>query len=176
MAVTKKAETVRRGRPSKPDAVRLRRPVAVRLRDELRADIEFSSARHGRSVSEEIEARLESSLAVQNHLKQEWGNDIYTIARSLAASVAQIEHAYGSAWHENDEASEVLKLTAAQTVENFKVYIRNELDEWAAITRKANADPKGASREEAAKIFAARDMRALPRVKPTKSFTEGDDS
>jgi plasmid stability protein len=84
--VTNKAETTRRGRPSKPDAVRLRRPVAVRLRDELRADLEISSARHGRSVSEEIEARLESSLAVQNHLKQEWGNDIYTIAQASRRS------------------------------------------------------------------------------------------
>ncbi|GLS73039.1 hypothetical protein [Methylobacterium tardum] len=174
--MTKKAEAVRRGRPAKPDAVRLRRPVAVRLRDELRADLEISASRHGRSVSEEIEARLEASLSVQNYLKQDWGNDVFMIARSLASSVAQIEHAYGSAWYESDEAVEVLKLTAAQTVENFKVGIRNELDEWAAIGKKAAADLKGASREEAAKIFAARDMRVLPRLKPTKDFTEGGNS
>ncbi|WP_375408940.1 hypothetical protein [uncultured Methylobacterium sp.] len=171
----RKAETVRRGRPAKPDAVRLRRPVAVRLRDELRADLEISAGRHGRSVSEEIEARLEASLAVQNHTKQEWGSDIFTIARSLAASAAQIENSYGSAWYENDEAVEVFKLTAFETVENFKVFVRNELDEWASIGKRASVSPAGKSREEAAKIFAARDMRILPRLKPTKDFIEGGD-
>ncbi|MCJ2093247.1 hypothetical protein MKK67_12215 [Methylobacterium sp. J-072] len=169
-----KAETTRRGRPPKPDAVRLRRPVAVRLRDELRAELEISSARHGRSVSEEIEARLESSLAVQNHLKQELGSDIFTIARSLAASVAQIEQAYGSCWYENDDAVEVMKLTAAQTVENFKIYIRNDLDEWAAIAKISSFDLKGMSPEDAAKIFAARDVGVIPRVKPKRGFMEGE--
>lgn len=174
--MTSKVQSVRRGRPAKPDAVRLRRPVAVRLRDELRADLEVSSGRHGRSVSEEIEARLEASLAVQNYLKNEWGADIFMIAQSLASSAAQIEHAYGSAWYENDEAVEVLKLTAAQTVENCKIGVRNEFDKWAALDKKAAADPKGASLEEAAKIFAARDLRVLPRLKPTKDFTEDDAS
>ncbi|WP_419830609.1 hypothetical protein [Methylobacterium sp.] len=174
--MTKEAKTVRRGRPSKPDAVRLRRPVAVRLRDELRADLEVSSVRHGRSVSEEIEARLEASLSVQNFLKQEWGSDIFVMARSLAASVAQIENYYGHAWYEDDESIKVFKLTAAQTVENLKVGIRNESDEWAALDKKAAADPKGAPPEEAAKIFAARDLRVLPRVKPKTDFAEGDET
>jgi plasmid stability protein len=50
------------GRPKKVDPVRLRRPTAVRLRDELRDKLAACAASQGRSLSEEIEARLERSL------------------------------------------------------------------------------------------------------------------
>jgi plasmid stability protein len=52
------------GRPSKPDALRLRRPIAVRLREDLKSQIAVCAAKMGRSVSEEIEARLERSLLI----------------------------------------------------------------------------------------------------------------
>lgn len=155
----------RRGRPVKDLGDRPRGPLSVRLRDEVRSDLQVSAARHGRSLSEEIEARLEASLAVQTYLKSDWGADVFTIARSLAASISQIENTYKCSWFDEDKVVEITRLTASQLVENYKVWVRNDLSGWEALGTKGRGDPLAAEAQEAAEIFAARDLLALPRVR-----------
>ena len=52
-----------RGRPRVPDQTRKRNNVTIRMRDELKAKVEQSAAKQQRSISEEIEKRLETSFA-----------------------------------------------------------------------------------------------------------------
>jgi hypothetical protein len=54
-----------RGRPSVPDAARKRNNVTIRMRDKLKSAVEQSAAAGQRSISEEIETRLEKSLAAE---------------------------------------------------------------------------------------------------------------
>jgi hypothetical protein len=53
----------RRGRPAKPDAQRKRSNLTFRVRAHLRYLLQLRADREGRSLSEEIEYRLERSLA-----------------------------------------------------------------------------------------------------------------
>lgn len=50
------------GRPSLPPERRKRNNVGIRMRDKLRADLQNAGAANGRSLSEEIETRLERSF------------------------------------------------------------------------------------------------------------------
>jgi Arc-like DNA binding domain len=51
-----------RGRPRVPDKARKRNNVTIRMRDELKSKIEQNATAHQRSISEEIETRLERSF------------------------------------------------------------------------------------------------------------------
>src|SRR4051794_14236950 len=58
----------RRGGQVKAPSERKRNNLTFRARDRLKAALEAEAALNGRSLSEEIEARLEQSLLVQNLL------------------------------------------------------------------------------------------------------------
>jgi hypothetical protein len=55
-----------RGRPRVPDETRKRNNVTIRMRDELKAKVEQRAAGQQRSISEEIERRLEGSFAEED--------------------------------------------------------------------------------------------------------------
>jgi Arc-like DNA binding domain len=55
-----------RGRPRVPDEARKRNNVTIRMRDELRSKIEQNATAQQRSISEEIETRLERSFAEED--------------------------------------------------------------------------------------------------------------
>lgn len=63
---TKKAST--RGRPPLDPGRRKRNNVTIRLRDELKSAVQEAGSEEGRSLSEEIEYRLERSILVEDHL------------------------------------------------------------------------------------------------------------
>ena len=46
-----------------PDEAKKRNNVTIRMRDELKSKIQQAAAEHGRSISEEIERRLEHSFS-----------------------------------------------------------------------------------------------------------------
>lgn len=52
----------KRGRPSLPDEKRKRNNVTIRMTDALKTSLEISADDQGRSLSEEIESRLEASI------------------------------------------------------------------------------------------------------------------
>lgn len=64
------AEPRRIGRPSLPAAERKRNNVTMRLRDETKARLEADARRNQRSLSEEIEWRLELSLDREDTIKR----------------------------------------------------------------------------------------------------------
>jgi hypothetical protein len=66
----------KRGRPSKPAASRKRNNLTFRVTDDLHRKLSNAALHAGRSISEEVETRLERSFAIHDHLaavRQELG-------------------------------------------------------------------------------------------------------
>lgn len=59
-----KLERRPRGRPPLMPSRRRRNNVTIRMRDQLKADMQRAATANGRSLSEEIEFRLELSMRV----------------------------------------------------------------------------------------------------------------
>jgi hypothetical protein len=57
-----------RGRPRLPEEVRKRNNVTIRLRDELKSQIQEAATAQDRSMSDEIERRLEASFSQEASL------------------------------------------------------------------------------------------------------------
>src|SRR5215475_8042106 len=64
------ASKSRRGRPSAPDAIRRRRMIGLRIREETRAILERDAARSGRSLSQEVEHRIEQTYERRELLRE----------------------------------------------------------------------------------------------------------
>jgi hypothetical protein len=82
----------RRGGQRKPAAERKRNNLTFRVRDQLRADLEQAAAANQRSVSEEIEHRIERSFVVDATL-----GDIEAFRRRAIAAEAHAR-GYGTLW------------------------------------------------------------------------------
>ncbi|MCJ2077898.1 hypothetical protein MKK68_20000 [Methylobacterium sp. E-016] len=115
-------------RAPKPKIENKRGSLTIRLRDEVRRDLEASALKYGRSLSEEMETRMEISLAQKAQYKYEWGEDYYDIAVKTAAALSYIEDTYGCRWHESEAATQVFEQTAAKIIQNAR-------DHFARIER-----------------------------------------
>src|SRR4051812_556844 len=62
VAVVEEAQKRPRGGQTKPPLLRKRNNLTFRARDQLKQDLEAVAAKNARSLSEEIEARLEQSF------------------------------------------------------------------------------------------------------------------
>lgn len=58
------------GRPKLPAAERRRNFISMRLRDDTKARLEDSARRNQRSLSEEIEAKLETALSIETGINE----------------------------------------------------------------------------------------------------------
>jgi hypothetical protein len=72
-----------KGRPPKPPSDRKRNNLTFRARDNLKADLELAAEKAGRSVSEEIEYRLNRDFSWE-----ETGRDIKRMLAEAAAEVS----------------------------------------------------------------------------------------
>ena len=88
----------KRGRPRKPDREKRRNNVTIRMRDSLKGILEESAVDAGRSLSEEIEFRLEATL-VERHF---FGGDMgYEAAYLLFASIKMYEDMSEMSWKDD---------------------------------------------------------------------------
>ena len=91
--------TKSRGRPRLPDDQAKRASFTTRLRGELKERLEEEAQIAGRSLSEEIEFRLETSVLSQDARDRLFGgNHNVALAQILGSSVALIETVRGSTW------------------------------------------------------------------------------
>ena len=95
------------GRPPLPLRERKRNNVTTRLRDGLKGDLENAAAEEGRSLSEEIEFRLELSFISEKerlaHLHHQFGGfDNYAIAKVMARIASQLSDQVFAPWTENE--------------------------------------------------------------------------
>lgn len=149
----------RRGRPAKFAGERTRGPLTVRLRDEIRNELEQAATKHGRSLSEEIESRMEVSFAFSQQIKHDWGDDVFRIASAMAASLSRIEDWTGKQWLEDSKTQELFQLTAVQIIKNYKDMVERRRRD----VPQGDLDSK--SVQELAEIFAALGGLAPPRPK-----------
>lgn len=149
----------KRGRPAKFKGERTRGSLTIRLRDRVREDLEGAAAASQRSLSEEVEYRLELSLSHRDYLEEQWGRDVYALAQSLAQSLWHIERFTGKRWVEDDETDETFRRTADQLFRNYR----------ALVLREPGETPFGhiedMSPEDRAKAFASAGGISPPRAR-----------
>ena len=150
----------RRGRPPKPLGDAARGPLTIRLRAEVRRDVERAAIRYGRSLSEEIESRLEVSFAFTQYVRHEWGDDIFRIAQAMAGSLSFLEDWTGESWIGDKETYDLLQLTVANIIRNYRDLI-NKADGRAWPQGGLN----GKTPDELGQMFAAMGGLAPPRPK-----------
>lgn len=148
----------RLGRPPKFPGEKTRGSLTIRMRDKVRKELEEEAGKHGRSLSEEIETRMEISLAQKTQLQTEWGDDLFRIASAMAVARSQIEYWRGEQWLEDERAAQVFELTASFIVRNYRDIIHRRTHERPA--------PKALDEmtdQELAEVFAAQSGLAAPR-------------
>ncbi len=95
-------KTSTKGRPPLRAGEAKRSSYNTRIRSDLKARLERDASNVGRSLSEEIEFRLENSVIFDDAMEREFGSaQLQTLFRSMAATVAIIEAKTGKAWTED---------------------------------------------------------------------------
>jgi hypothetical protein len=103
-----KSSPRRRGRPPLHAGETKRAAFGTRLRPALKERIEQEASRNGRSLSEEIEYRLENSdrdreLLLQGVYDSFGGYDNYRVMQLIAGAIIQVEQTTGRRWREDLE-------------------------------------------------------------------------
>jgi hypothetical protein len=107
----------KKGRPPKFAAgERTRGPLTVRLRDRVRSELETAAADNGRSLSEEIEHRIEISLARRDDLQHQWGRYVFAIAEGAAKALKSIQGFTGKDWITDQRTYDLFAKTVNEIV------------------------------------------------------------
>lgn len=160
----------RRGRPAKPLGDAARGPLTVRLRAEVRSDVERAALRYGRSMSEEIESRLEVSFAFTQYIRHEWGDDVFRIAQAMAGGLSHIEDWTGKSWTKDKETCDLFEITASNIIRNYRDLVIKAVGRaWP------QGDLEGKTHEELGQMFAALGGLAPPRLKKPTMPSEASD-
>jgi hypothetical protein len=73
-----------------------------------------------RSLSEEIEYRLELSFSRRDYLRETWGNDFFNLADAAAKSLGHLQHFTGESWVKDDRTGELLVKILAELVHRYR--------------------------------------------------------
>ena len=149
-----------RGRPPKPLGDAARGSLTIRVRAEVRADVERAAVRYGRSLSEEIESRLEASFALRQYFRQEMGEDVFCIANAMASSLSYLEEFKGKGWTEDQETFETFQSTVSNLLRNYR-----DLVTKAEGRTFPTGDFDGKSTEDLGQLLAALSGLAPPRIR-----------
>ena len=115
--MTKSTITAKRGRPRKASSRRKRNNVTIRMRDQIKHRLEGSAKDNGRSLSEEIESRLEQSFLVTEEI---FGGRRTFILMKMLANVFQLaENVSGKRWDDDPATFENAYIMATNTLQTF---------------------------------------------------------
>ncbi len=139
-----------------------RHPLNMRTTKDIREKLEDSASRTGRSLVQEVEVRLEHSLAKDDHLKESWGEDVFNIAESMAKSLWHIEREFGARWTEDPRVHRLFILATEEIIRAYR----------DLVTRDGRDVPvgsfEGKSDHELAQMFAALGGMSPPRPRPNR--------
>jgi hypothetical protein len=137
------AQKSKRGRPPKfAPGERTRGPLTIRLRDQAREELETTAAAAGRSLSEEIEYRLELSFSRRDYLRETWGDDFFNLADAAAKSLAHLQQFSGESWVKDDRTGELLVKILAELVHRYR-YQADLADLWGKpLAGAQKSDPE----------------------------------
>lgn len=151
-------EKKRGGRPSERDEPK-RAAIALRTTPAIKEQLSDAADARGRSITQEVEARIEESFAMEALLG---GPRTKELLLEIAGQIARAEAVTGQLWHEDaatfltarhliddvlkraqprpENFEEVLKLQVEkQRVEAIRDHLATELNRWGAITPNRNA-------------------------------------
>ena len=132
-------------------------PLGARITQRMRTELEAAARISGKSLSQEAEARLESSLALQDHLVRTWGLDFFLMVQSMAQAFGHAERHINEQWADRPEPDDDLfALTAAQVVRNYIALKRR----YAQTGMLISTDDR--SPEELARTFAGLGVLSSP--------------
>jgi DNA-binding CsgD family transcriptional regulator len=123
-----------RGRPRVAETARKRNNITIRMRDALRATLEEAAVANQRSVSEEIERRLEERELLAGILKR---TDLAWVLFLIDGSINRIEKETGKAWHED-------KGTVEQVLREAIMSFQERQERDRAVSAAVIADRLGA--------------------------------
>ena len=156
----------KRGGQVKPAAERKRNNLTFRARDDLKRRLEESSQVYRRSVSEEIEFRLEASLAEKNHLVEQWGEDIYRLADAMARALYMAERSSGASWANDNDVFDDLMESVPHIAQNLRSHINGIIPPRPELSRKDYAEQTRAERAGTLAAFASVTPPMKPRPAP----------
>jgi hypothetical protein len=93
-----------RGRPKLPEETRKRNNVTIRMRDELKAQVQDAAAAQERSLSDEIERRLERSFAEESGFGGPEMRRVAYLMTSAFATAGQLNAAGKADWIKDRDA------------------------------------------------------------------------
>ncbi|MCK1679550.1 hypothetical protein IVA87_08760 [Bradyrhizobium sp. 147] len=164
MKAAKKEKRPGRGRKPKFGADRTRGSLTIRLRDRVRDDLEKAAEAAGRSLSEEVEHRLELMLNRRDELTYELGHDVLAIAKAAGQTLWHIERWSGKRWIEDEETFALFTQATAEVIRNYRDVVRLERRDTP------HGDFEGKSPTELAKMFASLAGIAPPRPLKQSEF------
>lgn len=110
----------KRGRPRKPDGEKRRNNVTIRMRDDVKRRMEEGAYSEGRSLSEEVEARIEGSLSREDDLVERFGGiGQYRWMLLLAATLQMVEKSTGEKWDEDAHTNALARGAIEECVDRF---------------------------------------------------------
>ncbi|MDP6430327.1 MAG: TraY domain-containing protein [Rhodospirillales bacterium] len=146
MSASKKI--VKRGRPAKSPTERKRNNVTTRVRDETKHLLQQSSRASGRSISEEIEFRLEQSFRDEEAKYNDFGGEIpYRSCQIFIAIAKIVEEESGKLWSKDKDTFLIASNawinffstalgTTNQKIEDFSKLLGRDMEEQVAKTGK----------------------------------------
>jgi hypothetical protein len=153
MGTTKRALKAKR-----PKRVDRRKTTSTRITPETRAYLEEGAAQSGRSLSQEIELRLERSFvagteAVRGVYTSFGDMRTFIIMRMLASAISAIEAKVGSKWTEDPEAFEQVEIACLALLKVFGPKGSVDLTEKTAAIIMEKTEGKYIGAEVATAIF-----------------------
>lgn len=145
-----------------------RHPLNMRTTQELRDRMEDAARRSGRSLAAEVEVRMEHSLNRQDYLVEQWGQDIFDLAESMAKALWHIEQFTGHRWVDDERTFELFSMTTAELIRSYR----------DLVLRNAGERPTGSfedkSPTELAQMFAGLGGINPPRPRAGKDRSIAD--
>ncbi|WP_082645870.1 TraY domain-containing protein [Bradyrhizobium valentinum] len=142
-----------------------RHPLNMRTTQELRDRMENAAQRSGRSLAAEVEVRMEHSLNRQDYLVEQWGQDVFDIADSMAKALWHIEQFTGQRWIDDESTFQLFSMTAAELIRSYRdLVLRNGRD-------RPTGSLDGKSPAELAQMFAG-----LGGINPPRARGSDDQS
>ncbi len=106
----------KRGRPALKPAQRKRSNVTIRFRDETKTNLQRAASAAGRSLSEEIEARVEQW---REYDRQFGGKELHSLFRMMGATAQIIEERKGQSCTTDFDTFLAVKASWLQLMSNF---------------------------------------------------------
>ena len=131
MVGAKKATGRQRGRPPIEPSQRKRNNVTVRVRDETKGQLTAAATLNGRSLSEEMEARIERSFTDEAVRYEDFGGrGSYEIFRVLGSAASAFGTAIGMAdWWRNPRSFAKVRNTSSSLLKVLQKEIAESDDE-----------------------------------------------